>query len=95
MPSQSTGVATPRTISGQALISGLRPHLKRAFAPTVLAIESEAAAPYRRALAEAADLLADLAARDPAAAWGDEGPALIERASTIHGRVRTLLDEAP
>jgi hypothetical protein len=40
----------PRTVSGQAVISGMRDHLKRAFGRTVIRIEDEAAAPYRAAL---------------------------------------------
>ena len=39
-------MAAPRTVAGQAAISAMRPHLRRALAPTILAIEEQAAAPY-------------------------------------------------
>jgi cysteine synthase len=35
-------MTTPRTVAGQAAISALRPHVKRAIAPTIVAIEDEA-----------------------------------------------------
>ena len=39
----------------------MRPHLNRAFAQTVLAIEAEAIAPYAEALREAGEVLEQLA----------------------------------
>ncbi|HSM37828.1 MAG TPA: hypothetical protein VK838_00720 [Candidatus Limnocylindrales bacterium] len=91
MPSPPDGPTTPRTISGQALLSGLRPHVKRGFGPTVLAIETEAAAPYADALAEAERVLADLAARDPAQAWEEATRAdLVERARLALDLTRAL-----
>jgi hypothetical protein len=62
-------MAAPRTVAGQAAISALRPHLRRALAPTILAIEEQAAAPYVAALREADRVLADVAGRDPGVAW--------------------------
>lgn len=62
-------MTTPRTVAGQAAISALRPHLKRALAPTILAIEAQAAAPCLEALRQADRMLADLAGRDPAKPW--------------------------
>ena len=46
-------MTTPRTVAGQAALSGMRPHVKRALAHTILAIEAEAIAPYVEALREA------------------------------------------
>jgi hypothetical protein len=46
-------MTTPRTVAGQAALSGMRPHVKRALAQTILAIEDEAIAPYLTALREA------------------------------------------
>lgn len=43
-------MTTPRTLAGQAALSALRPHLKRALAHTIVAIEDQAAAPYVEAL---------------------------------------------
>ena len=63
-------MTTPRTVAGQAAVSALRPHLKRALAPTIVAVEEQAAAPYVAALREADRLLSDVAGRDPGAAWG-------------------------
>lgn len=48
-------MTTPRTVAGQAALSGMRPHLKRALGRTILAIETQAVAPYREALRELAD----------------------------------------
>lgn len=79
---------TPRTIEGQAVVSGLRPHLRRAFARTIVAIEDEAAAPFKKALMEADAVLADLATRDPSSALD---PGLQLRAAAAHERVKDLL----
>jgi hypothetical protein len=56
-------MTTPRTVAGQAAISAMRPYLKRALAPTILAIEAQAIAPYVEALREADRVLESLAAR--------------------------------
>lgn len=85
-------MATPRTVSGQAAISALRPHLKRALAPTILAIEAEAVAPYLAALRETAEVLADLVGRDPASPWDEAaGADLVARARAAHELARRLL----
>lgn len=82
----------PRTISGQASLSATRPHLKRAFAPTIRAIEAEAVAPYAQALKEADRVLADLAARDPALSWDAAArTTLVRRAEAAHQLVSALL----
>jgi hypothetical protein len=46
-------IPIPRTISGKAWVSGLRPHLRRAVALVVVRLEAEAVAPYEAALREA------------------------------------------
>lgn len=85
-------MTTPRTVSGQAALSGMRPHIKRAFAPTIIAIEVEAVAPYAEALREADRVLRDLAARDAAATWDRPFQAdLVRRAEAAHRLVRPLL----
>ncbi|TMB56526.1 MAG: hypothetical protein E6J47_04945 [Chloroflexi bacterium] len=80
-------MTTPRTISGQAILSGMRPHLKRAFGPTVLAIEAEAIAPYVEALRQADLVLAEVA-EIPA---GEAPPDLAQRAQAAHRAASTLL----
>lgn len=64
-------MTTPRTLAGQAALSGMRPHLKRAFAHTVLSIEAEAAAPFLAALRRLAPEDLDPAIPDdqPLAGW--------------------------
>ena len=85
-------MTTPRTVSGQAAISALRPHLKRALAPTILAIEAEAVAPYAAALREADGVLAELAGRDATLPWDEAGRvALVARARAAHELARPLL----
>ncbi len=85
-------MTTPRTVSGQAAISALRPYLKRALAPTILAIEAEAIAPYVEALREADRVLESLAARDAASSWDVPSQVdLVKRAEAAHQRVRALL----
>lgn len=84
-------MTTPRTVSGQAAISGMRPHVKRALASTILAIEAEAIAPYVQALMEADQVLEYLSAQDAASTW--DGPArvdLVGRADAAHQLVRQL-----
>jgi hypothetical protein len=85
-------VTTPRTVSGQAAISALRPHLKRALAPTILAIEAEAVAPYLAALREADEVLADLVGPDGALPWDEAARAdLVARARAARGLTAPLL----
>lgn len=55
----------PRTIAGQAWMSGAKPHIRRGLIPTIVSIEDQAAAPYLAALREADALLAPAAATDP------------------------------
>jgi hypothetical protein len=72
----------------------MRPFVKRALAPTILAIEAEAIAPYLEALREADRVLESLAARDARSAWDVPSRVdVVERAEAAHRRVRTLLDE--
>jgi hypothetical protein len=85
-------MTTPRTIAGQAAVSALRPHLKRALAPTIVAIEQEAAAPYEAALREADRVLADVAGRDPGAAWSAaDRMDLVARARATRAMLEGLL----
>ena len=84
---------TPRTIAGQATLSGMRPYVKRAIAQTILAIEAEAIAPYVEALREADRVLEFLAARDAVSGWDRPSRAdLVERAEAAHRLVRPLLE---
>lgn len=85
-------MTTPRTVAGQAAISGMRPHVKRALAQTILAIEAEAIAPYVEALREADRVLEALAAKDATATW--DSPSRIDfvkRADAAHRLLRPLL----
>jgi hypothetical protein len=82
----------PRTISGRAWLSGMRPHHRRAAMPLIVSIESEAVSPFLDALREADAVLADLAALDHANADADLMRALVDRARVAHDRARTLLD---
>jgi len=87
-------MTTPRTVAGQAAISGLRPHVKRALAGTIAAIEAEAIAPYVEVLLEADRLIAALAARDATSAW--DAPTRLEivnRAQAAHRLAEPLLLE--
>lgn len=87
-------MTTPRTVAGQAAISGMRPHVKRALAQAILSIEAEAIAPYRAALREADRVLETLAGLDPASPWD---PAtrldLVTRARATRPSVERLLVE--
>ena len=86
---------TPRTISGQAMIGAMRPYLKRAIGPTILAIEAEAVAPYFDALREANRVLGDLAARDAASTWDLAVRVdLVARATAARDLVQTLLEDS-
>jgi hypothetical protein len=85
-------MTTPRTVAGQAALSGMRPHVKRALVQTILAIEAEAIAPYVEALREVDRLLKYLAARDATSTW--DSPVKVDvvmRAEAAHQLVRPLL----
>ena len=84
--------AGPRTISGQAWLSGMRPHHRRAAAPLVVSIEAEAARPGLTALLEADRVLAQLAAIDPDGVSGDALRELVERAREAHEHVADVLE---
>jgi hypothetical protein len=85
-------MTTPRTVSGQAAISALRPHLKRALAPTIIAIEAEAIAPCLAALREADAVLESLAASDPTESWDLATRCdLVARARSAHDELTSLL----
>lgn len=82
----------PRTVAGQAALSGMRPYVKRALAQTILAIEAEASAPYLGALREADRVMADLAAMDPSSTWDLEAEVdLVGRAEAAHRLAGPLL----
>ena len=85
-------MTTPRTVAGQAALSGMRPYVKRALAHTILAIEAAAVAPYAEALREADRVLEFLAAQDASSTW--DGPSradFVTRAEAAHRLVRPLL----
>lgn len=85
-------MTTPRTVAGQAAISGMRPHVKRALAQTILAIEAEAIAPYVEALREADRVLESLAAQDATTTWDMPSRVdFVKRAAAAHRLVRPLL----
>lgn len=87
-------MTTPRTIAGQAALSALRPHFKRALGGTIVAIETQAIAPYLAALKDVERLLGDLAARDATAPWDRANQAdFVERAEAARDLVRSLLDQ--
>jgi hypothetical protein len=82
----------PRTVAGQAALSGMRPYVKRALGQTIVAIETEAAAPYVEALREADRVLEAIAARDPASTWDAAARAdFVERAEAARRLARPLL----
>lgn len=82
----------PRTIAGQAALSGMRPHVKRALAFTILAIEAEAVAPYLDALREADRVLESLAAKDAASTWDmPSRVGFVEQAEAAHRLAAPLL----
>jgi len=85
-------MTTPRTVAGQAAISGMRPYVKRALAGTILAIEAEAIGPYAEALREADQVLESLASKDTAATWDMASRVdLVKRAGDAHGLASRLL----
>lgn len=85
-------MTTPRTVAGQAALSGMRPYVKRALGQTIVAIETEAIAPYLEALREADRVLASLAARDATSAWDLASRVdLVKRAEAAHRMAVPLL----
>ena len=60
MTDRTAATPQPRTLSGRAWISAVKPHIRRGVAPTIVAIEREAAEPYATALGEADAVLAEL-----------------------------------
>jgi len=85
-------MTTPRTIAGQAALSALRPHLKRALGRTIVAIEDQAIAPYLDALRAVDQVLEDLAGRDASSAWDRSARGgLVARAEAARQQVRPLL----
>ena len=89
-------MATPRTISGQAALSALRPHIRRALEPTILAIEAEAIAPWAEAIGQTDQVLAALARLDPGSDWDVEMRRdLVRRAGEIRRALATLRSDQP
>jgi len=84
--------AGPRTISGQAWLSGMRPHHRRAATPLVVSIEAEAARPALAALLEADGVLAQLAAIDPDRVNQEAVRELIQRAREAHEHAADVLE---
>jgi len=85
-------MTTPRTVAGQAALSGMRPYVKRALAKTILAIEAEAIAPYVEALREANRVLESLAAADRASTWDRPSRVdFVKRAEAAHRLAMPLL----
>jgi hypothetical protein len=83
---------TPRTVHGQAWLSGTRPHVRRALEQTIVDIEDEAVAPYAEALREADRLLESLAAMDPTTTWSESSRVdLVKEAEATHQVVKQLL----
>ncbi|MBI3745800.1 MAG: hypothetical protein HY264_04630 [Chloroflexi bacterium] len=93
----------PRTISGQAAVATLRPHLKRALGQSIVRVENEAIAPFLGALREADEILVAVANLGPVSmdpgALGNAGsddvsarPELIARARAIHLLVSRLIE---
>ena len=70
----------------------MRPYVKRALGQTIVAIETEAAAPYLEALREADHVLEAIAAQDPAST-GDEAARadLVRRAEAARNLAKPLL----
>ena len=86
-------MTTPRTVAGQAALSGMRPFVKRALAQTIVSIEDEAIAPYLAALREADLVLAELARREVAPAWDEPARAeVVKRAEAAHRLAAALLE---
>jgi hypothetical protein len=85
----------PQTIAGQAWLSGMRPHHRRAATPLILSIEAEAARPALAALLEADAVLAELAAIEPGRVSDDAVRELINRARAAHDHAGNVLDPTP
>ncbi|HEX5825176.1 MAG TPA: hypothetical protein VFY18_12020 [Candidatus Limnocylindrales bacterium] len=84
-------MTTPRTVAGQAWLSGTRPFVRRALSEVILSIETEAVAPYLEALREADGVLESLAGGGEA----DSTPSdLLARAQAAHRRVTELMEQA-
>lgn len=85
-------MTTPRTVAGQAALSGKRPHVKRALAQTIASIEAEAIAPYMEALREADRVLESIAADGTSAALDDAWKVdIVRRAEAVHRLVGRLI----
>jgi hypothetical protein len=92
MLGEEGSMTTPRTVAGQAALSGMRPWVKRALANTILAIETEAVAPYVEALREADRVLGSLAIRDASATWETAARVdLVRQAEAAHRLAGPLL----
>ena len=88
-------MTTPRTIAGQAALSGMQPWIKRALGQTIVAIEDEAMLSHQAALRDVDLLLADIAALDSAAEWGSDALAeFVERAKAARRLVEPLITPA-
>ena len=87
----AVNASEPRTISGRAWLSGMRPHHRRAAMPLILSIEREAAKPAVEALGVVAGVIEDLIALDPANANPDALRELIERARAARAEAESLL----
>jgi hypothetical protein len=87
----STTSTEPRTISGRAWLSGMRPHHRRAAAPLVVSIEREAAKPAIEALRVADAVLGDLVALDQGKPSPEVLRGLIERARAAQEAAEQLL----
>lgn len=85
-------MTTPRTLAARALLSGMRPHVKRGVAATILAIEAQAVAPYVDVLGEIDQTLEYLATRDATADWdGVARAGYVARAEAARQLVAPLL----
>jgi hypothetical protein len=72
----------------------MRPYVKRALGRTIVTIESEAIAPYLRALSDADRVLQELASRDATVTWDSASTVeLVQRAEAAHRAARPLLDD--
>jgi hypothetical protein len=89
-------MTTPRTVAGQAWLSGTRPFVRRALAQTIVAIEDEAIAPYAEALRKADRVLGFLAAKDLASTTDEPSMIeLIKAAEAAHQVANRLLVQHP
>ena len=88
-------MTTPRTIAGQAALSGMRTYMKRAFGRAIVRIEMEAVAPYLVALAEADQVLEALTSPDRAPISGAPSEIeLVSRAKAARDLARPLLEQS-